>query len=90
MVYHKYIKDKPYIATSLVPKGHTDMVADNSVSAEVKEEDINEATQVEIPEEQSEEVIKTPSMIDRTTEPPAGRNLKLIFRLSGKPPCQTE
>ena len=73
MVYHKYIKDKPYIATSLVPKGHTDMVADNSVSAEVKEEDINEATQVEIPEEQSEEVIKTPSMIDRTTEPPAGK-----------------
>ncbi|HOU01333.1 MAG TPA: pitrilysin family protein [Bacteroidales bacterium] len=86
MVYHKYIKDKPYIATSLVPKGHIEMVADNSVSAEIKEENINEATRVEIPEGQSEEVIKTPSIIDRTTEPPAGEepevNLPALWKAS--------
>ena len=62
------------------------MVADNSVSAEIKEENINEATRVEIPEGQSEEVIKTPSIIDRTTEPPAGEepevNLPALWKAS--------
>lgn len=86
MVYNKYIKDKPFIATSVVPKGHSEMVADNSVSAGIKEENINEATQVEIPEGQTEEIIKTPSLIDRTVEPPAGEepevNLPVFWKAS--------
>jgi zinc protease len=70
--YEKYIKDKPHIVTSFVPKGQTAMIADNSVSAGIKEENINEATKVEIAEEGKENITKTPSSFDRTIEPPAG------------------
>jgi zinc protease len=72
MVYNKYIKDKPHIVTSFVPKGQSEMIADSSVSAGVKEENINQATQVTIAEESKEKIEKTASAIDRTIEPPAG------------------
>lgn len=72
-VYEKYIKGKPHIVTSFVPKGELDMVAENSVDAEVAEEDINKASQVEITDAGSDEIVKTPSSIDRTTEPLAGQ-----------------
>ncbi|HPT22629.1 MAG TPA: pitrilysin family protein, partial [Bacteroidales bacterium] len=71
--YDKYIKGKPHVVTSFVPKGKTDMMAEASVPAGVKEENINEASQVEITETAKDEIIKTPSSIDRTIEPPAGR-----------------
>ena len=45
-VYDTYIKDKPYVATSFVPKGSLDLVAANSVKADVKEESIADATEV--------------------------------------------
>ena len=48
MVYEKYIKGKPHVVTSFVPKGKLEMIAENSVPAGVKEENINEASQVEI------------------------------------------
>jgi zinc protease len=73
MVYDKYIKGKPHIVTSFVPKGHVEMSAENSVPAGVKEENINEASQVEIAENADISVQKTPSTIDRTVEPPAGK-----------------
>jgi len=72
MVYEKYIKGKPNVVTSFVPRGKTEMIAENSVPAGVKEEDINEASQVEITSAE-EMIIKTPSAIDRTKEPPAGK-----------------
>jgi zinc protease len=72
MAYEKYIKNKPHIVTSFVPRGQTIMIADNSVSAGIKEENINEATQVAIAEEGKEKYEKTPSPLDRTIEPPAG------------------
>ena len=71
-VYDEYIKEKNHIVTSFVPKGKTDLVAENSVPAGIKEEDINEATQVEIAEIDDEDIIKTSSAIDRTREPSAG------------------
>jgi zinc protease len=73
-VYEKYIKGKPHIVTSFVPKGKLDMVADNSVPAGIKEENINEATKVEIAQTGADKVVKTPSAIDRTIEPPAGKD----------------
>jgi zinc protease len=73
MVYNKYIKGKPHIVTSFVPKGKPEMMADNSVPAGIKEENINEASQVEIAEAGNEPVVKNPSSIDRTIEPPAGK-----------------
>jgi zinc protease len=73
MVYNKYIKDKPQIVTSFVPKGQKDLMAENSVSAAIKEENISEASQVDIAEEGNEQLAKTTSAIDRTAEPPAGK-----------------
>ena len=69
-VYEKYIKGKPHIITSFVPKGKLELKAENSVSAAVKEENINAASQVEISATVDEMIVKTPSAIDRTVEPP--------------------
>lgn len=72
-VYEKYIKGKPHVVTSFVPKGKLDMIADNSVPAGVKEENINAASQVEIAPTAEDKVIKTPSAIDRSVEPITGK-----------------
>ena len=72
-VYDKYIKGKAHIVTSFVPKGQKEMIADGSVPAGVKEENINEASQVEIAEGGNEQIQKTASSLDRTVEPPAGK-----------------
>ena len=71
-VYNKYIKGKPHVVTSFVPKGHLDMVADSSIPANIKEENIKEASQVEIAQAGEEKIEKTPSYIDRSVEPNLG------------------
>jgi len=72
-VYETYIKDKPYVATSFVPKGTLDLVALNSVKADVVEESITEATEVVQEVSDEEEVIeKTPASFDRSVEPAMG------------------
>jgi zinc protease len=71
-VYNRYIKDRPNVVTSFVPKGHTDLMAGNSVKAAVGEEDISNASQVVIADLPDEEIVMTPSVLDRTAEPPAG------------------
>ncbi len=71
-VYEKYVKGKPYLATSFVPKGKVDMVAEGSIMAEVIEEEIANATQVEISEDAEEEIVKTPTSFDRSVMPEDG------------------
>jgi zinc protease len=72
-VYERYIKDKPYVATSFVPKGSTGLIAENSVMAYVKEESITDATEVaQDVEWKEEEIRKTPSRFDRSIEPVPG------------------
>lgn len=71
-VYNKYIKDKPRIITSFIPKGKPELMAENSVPAAITEENINEASQVDIAEGANDEIVKTPSTFDRTVEPTAG------------------
>jgi zinc protease len=71
-VYEKYIKGKPYLATSFVPKGQPEMAAEGSVMAGVKEEDILSATEVQIEESGDEEIVKTPTSFDRTVIPADG------------------
>lgn len=71
-VYNKYIKDKPCVVTSFVPKGMSDAIAENSVKADIKEESITEASQVEINSDAKEDFAKTQSSIDRTVEPQSG------------------
>ncbi|GAB5400226.1 MAG: pitrilysin family protein [Aureisphaera sp.] len=70
-VYDKYIKDKPFVMTSFVPKGQMELIADNSVIAPVVEEEIKENVE-KIVEDAEEEVAKTPSSFDRSTEPAQG------------------
>lgn len=71
-VYEAYIKDKPHIVTSFVPKGQPGMMAENSARATVNEEDITKASQVAIEDIRETPVEKTASVIDRTVEPAAG------------------
>ncbi len=71
-VYEKYIKGKPYLVTSFVPKGQLQLIAEGSVDAGVKEEDINNATQVSIEDMVEEPIAQTPSSFDRKIIPADG------------------
>ena len=75
-VYEKYIKGKPFIMTSFVPKGQLDLVAENSVKALVVEEEITENV-IKTIEDSNEEIAKTPSNFDRSIEPEQGESPKL-------------
>jgi zinc protease len=70
-VYNEYIKGKPFVLTSFVPKGQLDLIAENSEKAEVVEEEITENVQTEIAETE-QEIEKTPSKIDRSKQPEVG------------------
>ncbi len=72
-VYEKYLKDKPYVATSFVPKGQVELILEGSEKAEVVEEKIVQGRADEafvLPETTAYE--PTPSSFDRTVEPPYG------------------
>jgi zinc protease len=77
-VYNKYIKEKPYVAASFVPKGQVNLIAEGSVIADIKEEDILNATEVKI-EDVEEEIAKTPSAIDRSIQPALGEDPTLTI-----------
>ncbi len=71
-VYEQYIKDKPYVLTSFVPKDQLDLIVDGSEKAVVKIEEV-------VPNEQKAEAVteeitgaKTASKIDRSVEPALG------------------
>lgn len=70
-VYNTYIKGKPFVQTSFVPKGQLDLIVENSTKAPVVEEEITENVAKEI-EETTTEVAKTPSNIDRSVAPKTG------------------
>lgn len=76
-VYNKYIKDKPYVLTSFVPKGKSELIADNSVFFPIDEETIDKKDNVALHEgEQVKaedfEVKVVKSSFDRSVEPPMG------------------
>ena len=68
-VYNKYIKDKYYLATSFVPKGQVDLIADGSVEAVINEEKVVGGDEVAINEAVEEEIVKTPTSFDRSIIP---------------------
>jgi zinc protease len=70
--YNKYIKGKNYVATSFVPKGQTNLIADNSVKAEIEEEDVTQASEVVVAAIEEEPVVKTPTSFDRSVQPAIG------------------
>ena len=72
-VYEKYIKGKPYVATSFVPRGQPDLIAEGSVDAGIVEENILEATEVDQSQIAEDEIIqKTETSFDRSVIPEIG------------------
>jgi zinc protease len=83
-VYNKYIKDKPYVVTSFVPKGQLDMMVEGSEKANVVVEEIKEEAQTMAQvDDADKEIAKTPSAFDRSIEPeqgtPPGLNLPEVW-----------
>lgn len=70
-VYNKYIKGKPFVLTSFVPKGQLELIAENSIKAEVVEEEIKENVETKVVDE-AIAIEKTPSLIDRSVPPAVG------------------
>ncbi|MFT5103234.1 MAG: zinc protease [Candidatus Latescibacterota bacterium] len=70
-VYNTYIKDKPFIMTSFVPKGKLNLIAENSTKAPVVEEEIKENVTKTV-DNVGAEIAKTPSNFDRSVEPNQG------------------
>jgi len=71
-VYEKYIKDKPYVATSFVPRGQANLALSGSNKAEVVEEAIVMGAEQAIDLTETYTYEKTPSSFDRSIEPPYG------------------
>ena len=82
-VYNTYIKGKPFVITSFVPKGQLELIADNSTLAPVVEEEIKENVEKKV-EDANSEVAKTPSNFDRSVEPEQGEAPKLNIPSSWK------
>lgn len=71
-VYNKYVKGKPYVMTSFVPKGKVSLAVTGAAKAEVVEEPIVQGAESAPKEEGNEDYPRTPSRIDRSTMPPLG------------------
>jgi zinc protease len=71
-VFQKYIKDRNYVMTSFVPKGETSLVAEGSVNAGIVEEDATKAAEVRTEAAEEGPVMKTPTKLDRSVQPPVG------------------
>ncbi|MDT0676036.1 M16 family metallopeptidase [Autumnicola musiva] len=77
-VYEKYIKSKPFIATSFVPEGRVELALENSEEAKIEEEKIVEGAEGDFNLNADVTYQKTPSSFDRTMEPPYGEKPELI------------
>ena len=71
-VYDTYIKGKPYIATSFVPKGKLSLALSSSGKAEVVEEKVVQGAEDAVDPRANTDYAKTPSSFDRSKEPAYG------------------
>ncbi|PHR93356.1 MAG: peptidase M16 [Robiginitomaculum sp.] len=72
-VYNTYIKDKAYVAVSMVPQGQLDLGLEGAVKANIVEEQIVQgAEEVVVEEEDKRDFERTASSFDRTIEPAFG------------------
>lgn len=76
-VYNQYIKNKPYVAVSMVPKGQSNLMVAGSKRANVAEEKITKAQKKQNTKVAESPIKKTPSKIDRSTPPAEGQPPKL-------------
>ncbi len=71
-VYDTYIKGKPFVATSFVPKGKLALALSGSSKADVVEEKVVQGAENAVDPSQNAEYTRTPSKIDRSKEPGYG------------------
>ncbi len=71
-VYETYLKDRPFVAASFVPRGRAELALSGSTRAEVFEEPIVAGAEEAIEITDRGEIERTPSAIDRSVEPPFG------------------
>ncbi|MEO1662637.1 MAG: pitrilysin family protein [Pseudomonadota bacterium] len=76
-VYATYIKDQPHVAASFVPKGAPELALEGSTVADVVIEPIVQGAEAEVDLTANAEYERTPSLIDRTIEPPYGETPEL-------------
>lgn len=72
--YYQFIKAKPYVATSFVPKGSANLVLTGSEEAEVVEEPIIPGAEESFDASATASYAPTPSSFDRSVEPPYGES----------------
>ena len=77
-VYNAYIKDKPYVATSFVPKGEQNLVLEGSTVAKVVEEQIVAGAEESFDASVVADYERTPSSFDRTKEPNYGDGISVV------------
>ena len=70
--YEKYIKDKPYVLTSVVPKGQLDLAINDAEQAEVWQEEFTEGGEHEEVSQGEEAVYDKTSTKNNRSEPPLG------------------
>ncbi|KAA6438194.1 M16 family metallopeptidase [Rufibacter glacialis] len=75
-VYRKYIKGKPYVMTSFVPKGQEELAVKGAVKAEVVEEKVVAGAEGANTGTEPTTFAKTPSKIDRSKMPELSNNFK--------------
>ncbi|NRA60282.1 MAG: insulinase family protein [Psychrobium sp.] len=73
-VYHQYIKNKYFVATSFVPKGQTALALSGSKLVTVEQEQIVNGAEQSFDASQQAEYVKTPSTFDRSIEPKYGKD----------------
>ncbi|MFN3944862.1 MAG: M16 family metallopeptidase [Allosphingosinicella sp.] len=71
-VYETYIKDRPFVAASFVPRGKPELALAGSRRAEVYEEPIVQGAEADVAPVAATGYARTPSAFDRTVEPPYG------------------
>ena len=77
-VYNKYIKNKPAVITSFVPKDKGDLVLSGSAKAHIDEEKIVAGAEKQFTESDDMQFAKTPSVKDRS-EPPLGEQPPVVL-----------
>jgi zinc protease len=75
-VYERYVRGRPFVATSFVPRGRAELALAGSTRAEVVEEPIVAGAEAELTSVARGET-RTPSAIDRSVEPPYGEPPRL-------------
>lgn len=73
-VYNRYVKGKPFVAASFVPKGQIELVVAGSTKAAIVEEKIIEGKEDSFDPSLAATYTKTPSSFDRSIEPAYGAN----------------